>query len=148
MSIEVSTSKTSLNNISVLNKGAMSSDLNESESSDLDFEFLKPLFKINQSGRNDQDATSSNFTVVVTDDSGEIETMRRDKCDLKSLGFTPQDMMLSKESLNLVIGMDKEMLFMENINQSDVSMAVPVRDTETASKSNEKQKMTINFYNT
>ncbi|CAG5047650.1 unnamed protein product [Parnassius apollo] len=102
-STEFSTSKTSSNNVSVLNKGTMSSDLNESDSSDLDFEFLKPLFKINQSGRNNQDKPRSNFTVVVTNDSGEIETMRRDNCDSKSLGSTPEDMMSSKESLTLVI---------------------------------------------
>ncbi|CAG5056552.1 unnamed protein product [Parnassius apollo] len=62
-----------------------------------------------------QDSTSSNFAVVVTDDSGEIETMRRDKCDSKSVDSIPEDMMSSKESLTPVIEMDKEMLFMENI---------------------------------
>ncbi|CAG5047607.1 unnamed protein product [Parnassius apollo] len=97
----------------------MSSDLNESDSSDLDFEFLKPIIKINHSGRNNQDSTSSNFTVVVTDDSGEIETMRRDKCDSKLLGSTPEDLMSSKESLTPVIEMDKELLLMENITQFD-----------------------------
>ncbi|CAG5019634.1 unnamed protein product [Parnassius apollo] len=78
------TFKTSSNNTSALNEGAMSPDLNESESSDLDFE-LQPLFKINQSERNNQDSNSSNFTVVVTDDSGEIETTRRDKCDVATV---------------------------------------------------------------
>ncbi|CAG5047648.1 unnamed protein product [Parnassius apollo] len=144
-STEVSTSKTSSNNVSVLNKGAMSFDVNESDSSELDFEFLKPLFKINLSGRNNQDSTGSNFTVVVTDDSGEIETMRRDKCDSKSLGSTPEDTMYdSKESLTPVIEMDKEMLLMENITQCDESIAVPVPDTGTTLESNEIQVITIN----
>ncbi|CAG5047605.1 unnamed protein product [Parnassius apollo] len=147
-STEVCTSKTSSNDISVLNKGAMSSDLNEIEnesgSSDLNFEFLKPLFKINQSGRNNQDSTSSNFTVVVTDDSDEIEIMRRDKRDSKLLCLTPEDMMSSKESLTPVIEMDKEFLLMENITHFDDSIPVPVPDTGTASESNEIQEMTIN----
>ncbi|CAG5047603.1 unnamed protein product [Parnassius apollo] len=119
----------------------MSSDLNES---DLDFKFLKPLFKINRSGRNNQDSTSSNFSVVVTDDSGEIETVRRDKCDSKSLGSTPEEIMSSKDSPTPVIEMVKEMLLMENITHSDESIAAPVPDTGTALESNEIQEMTIN----
>ncbi|CAK1602257.1 unnamed protein product [Parnassius mnemosyne] len=211
-STEVSTSKTNSSNSSVLNEAAISSDLDVSEYSDLDFEFLKPLFKINQlaelenldqpthdiiiahykledigpgpqvspthtdrsliikhrqyrkkslqeyetspelqiseklaetQARNNQDLTSSNVE-VDTDESSEIETLRRDKCDSKSLGSTPYDVVSSEKSLTPVIEMEKEMSLMENITQSDESITVPVRDTGTGLESDEVQEMAMN----
>ncbi|CAG5047646.1 unnamed protein product [Parnassius apollo] len=96
------------------------------------------------SRRNNQDSTSSNFTVAVTDVSVEVETMRRDEFYSNSLGSTPEDMMYSKESLTPVIKMDNEMLLTEKITQFDESITVPVRDTGTALESNKTQEMTIN----